>query len=133
MKKALIDIPSTLVVQVQPVEQTFPVDSAHEWVDCPDDITAGNFNYVNGQFTPVPVPEPVPPTAEENKATAVTKLQATDWATIPDVSDPTKSNPYLSNAQDFITYRNAVRQYAITPAAGFITWPLIPTEIWTTV
>lgn len=133
MKSALIDIPSTLVVQVEPLGQTFEVDSAHEWVDCPDDVTAGNFTYANGQFTVIPVPEPIPPTAEENKQTAITKLQNTDWTTIPDISDPTKSNPYLSNTQDFIVYRNAVRQYAINPVAGFITWASKPLEIWTTV
>jgi hypothetical protein len=80
--------------------------------------------------TPVP---PQPPTAEQNKATAVSKLQATDWTTIPDVADPAKSNPYLSNAQDFITYRNAVRQYAVYPVAGDINWPSIPQEVWTNV
>lgn len=80
--------------------------------------------------TPVP---PAPPTAAENKATAVNKLQATDWSTIPDVGDPTKSNPYLSNVQDFVTYRNAVRQYAINPIAGDINWPAVPQEVWTTV
>jgi hypothetical protein len=131
MKSALIDIPSTLVVQVEPLGQTFEVDSAHEWVDCPDDVTAGNFNYVNEQFTPVPPPPP--PTAEQNKQTAAAFLQTTDWTTIPDVGDPTKSNPYLSNVQDFVVYRNAVRQYAINPIAGDIQWPTKPTEVWTTV
>jgi len=80
-----------------------------------------------------PVPDPVPPTAEQNKQTAVNKLKATDWTTIPDVADPAKSNPYLANAQDFVTYRNAVRQYAIYPVAGDINWPNLPQEVWTTV
>jgi len=80
--------------------------------------------------TPVP---PSPPTAEQNKTTAVNKLQATDWTVIPDVGDPTKSNPYLSNVQDFVVYRNAVRQYAINPVAGTINWPTLPQEVWTTV
>jgi hypothetical protein len=80
--------------------------------------------------TPIP---PSPPTAEENKQTAINLLQQTDWTTIPDVSDPTKSNPYLANANDFVTYRNAVRQYAINPVAGDINWPTLPQEVWTTV
>jgi len=133
MKSALIDIPSTLVVQVEPLGQTFSVDSAHEWVDCPDDIVSHQVTYVNGQFIPVPQPEPVPPTAEQNKTAATQKLQTTDWITIPDVGDPTKSNPYLSNVQEFVTYRNAVRQYAVNPVAGYINWPTKPTEVWTTV
>jgi hypothetical protein len=80
--------------------------------------------------TPVP---PQPPTAEQNKSIAVNKLQETDWTTIPDVADPLKSNPYLSNAQEFITYRNVVRQYAVYPAAGDINWPVVPQEVWATV
>jgi hypothetical protein len=80
--------------------------------------------------TPVPLQLP---TEEQNKQTAISKLQATDWAAVPDVSDPTKSNPYLSNAQDFVTYRNDVRQYAIYPVAGDISWPSIPQEVWAAV
>jgi hypothetical protein len=76
---------------------------------------------------------PVSLTAEKNKEKAISKLKSTDWTTIPDVSDPTKSNPYLANVNDFVTYRNAVRQYAINPVAGDITWPTLPQEVWTTV
>jgi len=78
-------------------------------------------------------PPYVPPTTEQNKNTAVNLLNATDWTTIPDVGDRTKSNPYLSNVQDFVVYRNAVRQYAINPVAGDINWPTQPQEVWTTV
>jgi hypothetical protein len=133
MKTALIDTTTTLVVQVNPLGQTFPVDSAHQWADCSDDITAYNYTYNNGQFVTYTPPAPTPPTAEENKQNAISRLQTTDWTTIPDTGDPTKSNPYLSNVQDFVTYRNAVRQYAITPVAGNISWPIKPTEVWTTV
>ena len=78
-------------------------------------------------------PPPYVPTAEDNKQKAILKLNDTDWTTIPDVSDPTKSNPYLSNVNDFVTYRNAVRQYALNPVAGDITWPTLPQEVWTNV
>ena len=80
-----------------------------------------------------PPPPPSPPTAEQNQQTASSKLYGTDWTTIPDVADPTKSNPYLNNVQDFLAYRNAVRQYAINPVAGDINWPTKPQAIWTTV
>lgn len=80
--------------------------------------------------TPVP---PSPPTAEENKGTAINLLQQTDWTQIPSVSDPSLSNPYLANKNEFDVYRNSVRQYALNPIAGFITWPTIPQEVWTTV
>jgi hypothetical protein len=83
--------------------------------------------------TPVPPPPPTPPTAEENKATAVSLLQATDWTQIPSVSDPALSNPYLANKLAFDQYRNAIRQYAVYPVAGNINWPAEPTENWVSV
>ncbi len=79
---------------------------------------------------PPPPPPPAPPTESQNKATAMSLLSQTDWTALPDVSDPLKSNPYLANADEFNTYRNAVRQIAINPVAGFIDWPIVPIEDW---
>jgi hypothetical protein len=104
-------------------QQNEDITSLPSWVDC----CLALWTEAN---TPIP---PSPPTAEDNKQKAIQLLKQTDWTTIPDVSDPTKSNPYLSNANDFVTYRNAVRQYAINPVAGDITWPILPQEAWTTV
>ena len=84
-------------------QQNEDITALPSWVDC----CLAAWTVAN---TPVP---PNPPTAEDNKGTAVTLLKQTDWTTIPDVSDSTKSNPYLSNVNDFVTYRNAIRQYAI--------------------
>ncbi len=80
--------------------------------------------------TPVP---PVPPTAEENKATAAMLLSDTDWTTIPDVSDPAVSNPYLKNVGEYVYYRNLLREIAVNPVAGDIVWPSKPKSIWGTV
>ena len=76
-----------------------------------------------------PLP-PAPPTEDENKQTASSLLSATDWTTIADVGNPAMSNPYLSNQAEFIAYRNSVRQYAVYPVAGDITWPTVPVENW---
>lgn len=106
-----------------PLVQNEPITELPTWANC-----------CMAKWTEANIPvSPQPPTAEQNKSTAVLKLQATDWTTIPDVADPAKSNPYLSNAQDFVVYRNAVRQYAINPVAGNINWPVVPQEVWTTV
>lgn len=93
------------------------------WVDC----CLAAWTVAN---TPVP---PSPPTAEENKQTAINLLQQTDWTQIPSVSDPALSNPYLANKNAFDIYRNSVRQYALNPVAGDINWPVAPTEVWTPV
>lgn len=88
---------------------------------------------VAGDYGPVAEyvpPPPYVPTAEDNKATAVSLLQATDWTQIPSVSDPSLSNPYLSNKLAFDQYRNDVRQYAVYPVEGDVTWPVLPTENW---
>jgi len=103
-----------------PLVQNEPITELPAWANC----CMTKWTEAN---TPVP---PQPPTAEQNQATASGKLYATDWTTISDVSDPAKSNPYLSNVQDFITYRNAVRQYAVYPVAGDINWPAEPQAVW---
>lgn len=74
--------------------------------------------------------EPLPPTAKENKGQASILLQDTDWITAPDISNPLLSNPYLANQEEFITYRNAIRQIAVYPIDGYIKWEEEPKEIW---
>jgi hypothetical protein len=104
-------------------KQNEDITSLPSWVDCCLAVwTVAN--------TPVP---PSPTTAEENKFTAIGLLQQTDWTQITSVSDPTLSNPYLSNKNEFDVYRNAVRQYALNPIEGDINWPIIPEEVWTSV
>lgn len=66
------------------------------------------------------------------KEQASGRLYATDWTTIPDVADPTKSNPYLLNQAEFIAYRSQVRQLAVNPVVN-PTFPNPPTAQWGTV
>lgn len=101
------------------------ITSLPAWANC----CMAKWDEVNN----LPPPPRLPPTVEQNKKAARKKLQATDWATIPSIADPEKSNPYLTNVQDFVVYRNAVRQYAIYPVAGDIDWPVVPQAIWTKV
>ena len=64
-----------------------------------------------------------------NKATASGLLASTDWTTIADIGLPT-ANPRLSNQDQFITYRQVIRQIAVYPPAGEIVWATPPTEVW---
>jgi hypothetical protein len=117
------------VAQVVDQYQTFEVGQPLFWVECADDVVADQFWYNPDNQLIIPSP-PYIPTAEENKQTAIGLLQKTDWATIPDVADPTISNPYLTNQQAYFDYRNIVRGYTINPVAGNIEWPTQPTPIW---
>jgi len=65
-----------------------------------------------------------------NKSQATQLLQQTDWATIPDVSDPAVSNPYLANSAAFASYRNQIRQIAVNPPVVVDAWPVMPEEVW---
>jgi hypothetical protein len=56
-------------------------------------------------------------------------LTATDWTSIPDVGNPSASNPYLLNQGEFIAYRSQIRALAINPVANPV-WPTQPTEQW---
>jgi hypothetical protein len=107
-------------------------------------VPEGDYDYThqifedckNGEYGEVGAYEPPPPyilTAEDNKAKATQLLFKTDWATIPDVSDKTMSNPYLSNLNEFLSFRNQVRQIVINPVAGDINWPTLPEAIWESV
>jgi hypothetical protein len=90
----------------------------------------------------IPMPTEQEVTAEQATLTAQEPLKAckqqasqllyeTDWTTIPDVADPTKSNPYLVNVQDYVTYRSALRQLAVYPVANPV-WPTKPVSQWGT-
>jgi hypothetical protein len=104
-------------------KQNEDITALPSWTDCCLAVwTVAN--------TPIP---PSPPTAEDNKQTAISLLQKSDWTQIPSVSDPALSNPYLANKNAFDLYRNSIRQYALNPVAGNINWPTIPEEVWTAV
>lgn len=101
-------------------------DHSHQiFAEC----VAGNYGVIAKYVEPLPYV----PTIDYNKQIAVKLLQFTDWTTIADVGNPQMANPYLANQAEFIAYRNAVRQHAITPIAGNIEWAVLPKEVWQTV
>jgi hypothetical protein len=67
---------------------------------------------------------------ESNKTVASERLYETDWTTIPDVSNPAVSNPYLLNAEEFAKYRSKIRAIAVNPPVTVSEWPVKPDEIW---
>lgn len=67
-----------------------------------------------------------------NKETAIRLLKQTDWVEVPSVSDTTQI-PYLTNFEEFMLYRRALRTIAVTPPVVVIEWPVLPKENWTIV
>ena len=94
------------------------------------DTASIGWTYVDGVFIAPPVPAPTPEELiAQCKAIATGILQSTDWTAIPDVADPTKSNPYLMNQDEFVAYRSTVRNYAVNPVTDPV-WPTEPTQQW---
>ena len=119
-----------MVVQVEPDDQIFEVSEPLYWFSCPDYVVAYLYQYNEGQFVEY-VPPVVIPTAEENKATAVSLLQQTDWTTIADVGNPQTANPYLANQAAFIQWRSQVRAIAVNPIDGILPiFDEMPQEEW---
>lgn len=66
-----------------------------------------------------------------NKQQADLLLSQTDWTSIPSVSDPAQSNPYLANQAEFLSYRSQIREIAVNPpATPVVVWPTLPVEVW---
>jgi hypothetical protein len=62
MKRALIDIRDNTVVQVEPLDGTFPVSPDYAWIDCPDAVLAYSWTYDGTTFSP-----PAPPSLDSLK------------------------------------------------------------------
>ena len=67
--------------------------------------------------------------ADQNAQQAKSILSSTDWTAIPDVADPLKSNPYLTNQADFVAYRSTIRGIAVNPTWDAV-FPTAPIEQW---
>jgi hypothetical protein len=85
---------------------------------------------VNGnqvQYDAVAVQEQADKNACKKQASEL--LYETDWTTIPDVANPSDSNPYLTNQREFMTWRSEIRQLAVNPVVAPV-WPTQPTPQW---
>ena len=60
------------------------------------------------------------------KTKAQELLKATDWATLSDV---TTGSPKLTNQEEFLSYRSALRDLAVNPVEN-PAWPTSPVEAW---
>ena len=98
------------------------------FIEAPDEVTFG-WSLVGGNWEPPPGPTPEEIQAT-NKQVATQLLSGTDWTTIPDVANPSASNPYLMNQGAFIAWRSQVRAIAVNPPTTPAVFPTQPTEQW---
>lgn len=67
--------------------------------------------------------------AQQNKAIGKQILADTDWTAISSIADPLQSNPYLINREEFLNYRNTIRNIVLNPTWDAV-FPPEPLEIW---
>lgn len=132
MKKALISPNEPVATGLRIAEiadAEFEVANPLFWVSCGDEVNATDYFY-NPESQICEVIPPYVPTAAENETKAKNILSDTDWTQLPSVSNPAESNPHLTNATEFATYRSTIRDIAINPVAGIIDWGTQPAAVW---
>jgi hypothetical protein len=63
---------------------------------------------------------------DANKAQASNELSLTDYTDLPHTSSQ------ITNIQDILAYRQALRQIAVNPPITVQDWPVRPATIWST-
>lgn len=127
---AIIDGENIINVIEYDTEPGNPPPGFEEGIIAVQSDTAGpGWTYVNGEFVAPPQP-PIPPEQllEICRINAMARLSDTDWTELPSVSN-TNITPHLTNVAEFMSYRNTVRIYAVTPVVDPI-WPEKPVEQW---
>lgn len=69
-------------------------------------------------------------TKASNKRQAMELLQQSDWVEMPSVADPAYT-PHLTNKDEFMAYRSALRALAVNPPTTEAVFPAAPSEQWT--
>ena len=100
-------------------------DGPNNWVMAPEGFDVSRLE----EYTMVDGVPTLPSLSTTNKAQALGLLQATDWADLPSVTNPS-STPHLTNADEFVSYRNTIRAIAVTPPDTAVNWPTVPTSKW---
>ena len=103
--KNYAQIENTLVINIILVDES----NIPDWVVAPTYIQSDTAQigdtYVDGQFIPYVQP---PQTAEQNKQTAITLLQQTDWTSVADVGNVTLTGTASSGNRAIVMYGNVL-------------------------
>jgi len=114
-----------------PVTVWLPYDATTQYLENVAPYRDGDTVYtvVVATLTPEMIEQQHQSEAAQNKTKAANLLSQTDWTAISDVADPLKSEPYLVNQSEFVSWRSVIRAIAVNP-----TWdaffPNMPAEQW---
>ena len=108
-----------------------PYDASTQYLESVAPYIDGNTVYtvIVAQMTPEMINAMHQSQAAQNKTKAANLLSQTDWTAIPDVADPLKSDPYLTNQPAFVAWRSIIRAIAVTPTWDAV-FPAQPAETW---
>lgn len=119
-----------LVMQTSPPEYNQITQGLEQTVENIDGTWTQVWTVV--ELTPEQIQQNEENAKAANKQKASDLLSESDWTAIASVADPTESNPYLSNRQEFLAYRSLLRQIAVMPPVEAI-FPPKPQEVWVNV
>lgn len=63
------------------------------------------------------------------KSQAASLLVESDWSELSSVTNP-EITPHLTNANEWVAYRAALRGIAVNPPVEVVEWPTKPEEVW---
>jgi len=107
-------------------------DYANEqgWIKISDSRVGIGWSYTDNSFIEPPITVDVEEIKQINKLEAKRLLINSDWVEYPSVTDQTK-NPHLTNLNEWIDYRVALRAIAVNPPEQIISeWPVSPVSQW---
>jgi hypothetical protein len=110
--------------------QTQKLVAATPYIQVDDPAQPLNWVYTVevAELTPEEIQQMHDNQAATNQKMASDLLYETDWTTIPDVINQA-NDPYLTNQEEFIAYRNIIRKIAVNPTWDAV-FPEQPTATW---
>ena len=114
-----------------PVTVYLPYDPATQYLEAVAPYIQGEYVYTIqvAQMNAEQLAQYQASVASQIGAQASAQLADTDWTAIPSVADPSQSNPYLTNQNEFILWRSQVRAIAVTPEYTSVIPPQ-PAQQW---
>ena len=104
-------------------------------VDYTETVTLGDPALIDGEWTQTWVTTPSTPeqiAQREQEMKNSNKSQASSYLSETDYTDLPNTASQITNMQEILAYRQALRQIALAPPVTVQNWPVRPAIIWST-